>query len=250
MKIINGLKMTFVAMFMSLLYTAVSVFATGGTGLVGSQGGISITNPFGFLSNLFTQDTLLVIFAAVSVAAFLVAALEWFGVLKSVHYWRNMLSFSFVGFFLMIVGGGPAIMAGFGMTFFYIIGALFIVGIFGAFLVKHFKQQRAWRTDKMQTDMQQDSYKATKGVVMGMSDELEPVRAKLKEKRDVFQTNMIALTKDKNPDTQAKTKEVLAKLNVQIKDLEAQELKILNVQEALKEKLVKDTEDDIGELVK
>ncbi|NOQ56022.1 MAG: hypothetical protein GQ477_04425 [Nanohaloarchaea archaeon] len=247
MKKMKSLNLTILAMFMSFLYTAISVFAAN-SNIVGSQS-ISITNPFGFLSGLFTQDTAIVLFAAISISAFLVAALEWFGVLKSTHYVRNLISFSFVGFFLIMVTGGPAIIAGYGVVFFYFIGALFIAGIGGAFLVKHFKQKKAWQTDRIETDLQEDSFKATQGVVVGMGDEMQKVRSELKNKRDLLQQNILGLTRDRNPNSQKKMQENMATLNERIKELEAEEIKILKVQEAMKKKLETNVADNIGTLI-
>ncbi|MCK5593905.1 MAG: hypothetical protein KAI18_01545 [Candidatus Aenigmarchaeota archaeon] len=245
MKKMKSLNLTIFAIIMSLLYTAVSVFAAD---VVGSQA-ISISNPFGFLSNLFTQDTAIVLFAAISISAFLVAALEWFGILKSAHYWRNIISFSFVGFFLIMVTGGPALIAGYGVIFFYVVGAMFIVGIFGAFLVKHFKQKKAWQTDKIETDLQNDSFKATQGVVVGMVDELQDLRKELQTDRNELNEKLKLLTAGNTPDVNNKIKMQIAEITERIKDKEAREHRILSVQEAMKKKFEKDTLADVDTLI-
>ena len=246
MKNMKSLNLTIFAIIMSLLYTAVSVFAAGD--VVGSQA-ISISNPLGFLSELFTKDTAIVLFAALSISAFLVTALEWFGILKSTHYLRNMISFSFVGFFLIMITGGPAIIAGYGIVFFYGIGVLFLVGIGGAFLVKHYKQKKAWQTDKLETDLQKDSFNATQKVVVGMVDELRILRKDLPTERDLLNTHLVAMTKTQTPEAMKDMQLQVTQITERIKNKEAREHKILSVQEAMKKKFEKDAVDNIDTII-
>ncbi len=248
MKNTSGLKLTLLVVFISLLFAVNSVFAADDEGVIGDIPNIFDMFGLGFL---FTKEIFLMLAAAVSISAFIVTFLEWLGMFDSKHYKRNLLSFSFVGLFVMMALGIKMqyLVATYGFLFFMAMGILFFIGIVGALYVKHYHNKKAWQTDKLETDLQKDEFKATKGIVVGMVDELQKVRSDLKDQRDIYQTNMVYLTKKITPEAQAKCQANIAKISERIKDLESEEMRILKVQEAMKKKFEKSVEDNIDTIV-